>query len=97
MDAMHNKKTRINETNLYIKTKIIMKDFFIGLAIGVLGAYVAVKLTDEDSREKIKEVFDDGVSYGLELSEIAKQKATDIVDKLTHKTTDVIESIEKKA
>lgn len=32
-----------------------MKDFIIGLAIGALGAYVAVKLSDEETRNKLKD------------------------------------------
>lgn len=32
-----------------------MKDFIIGLAVGALGAYVAIKLSDEETRNRLKE------------------------------------------
>lgn len=32
-----------------------MKDFIIGLAVGALGAYVAIKLSDEETRNRLKD------------------------------------------
>ena len=31
-----------------------MKDFIVGLAVGALGAYVAIKLSDEETRNKLR-------------------------------------------
>lgn len=31
-----------------------MKDFIVGLAVGALGAYVAIKLSDEETRNRLK-------------------------------------------
>lgn len=49
-----------------------MKDFIIGLAVGALGAYVAIKLSDEETREKLRaqicsaaERAKEDIDYGL--------------------------------
>ena len=41
-----------------------MKDFLIGIAVGALGAYVAVKVADKEEREKIRECIDNSISFG---------------------------------
>ena len=41
-----------------------MKDFLIGLAVGALGTYVAIKLSDEETRNKIREEVDYGLAEG---------------------------------
>ena len=41
-----------------------MKDFLIGIAVGALGAFVAVKVADKEEREKIRGYIDDGISFG---------------------------------
>lgn len=49
-----------------------MKDFFIGLAVGALGAYVAIKLSDEETRGKLRSQINsaaerarEDIDYGL--------------------------------
>lgn len=74
-----------------------MKDFLIGLAVGALGAYVAIKLSDEETREKLRDELDYGLSVGkskaLRAGVIARQninKGKDIMDRTA---TDVAEKI----
>lgn len=41
-----------------------MKDFLIGVAVGALGAFVAVKVADKEEREKIRRCIDSSISFG---------------------------------
>ena len=41
-----------------------MKDFLIGLAVGALGAYVAIKLSEEETRNKLRSELDYGLTVG---------------------------------
>lgn len=43
-----------------------MKDFIIGLAVGALGTYVAIKLSDEETRNKIKGEVDKALDKAKE-------------------------------
>ncbi|MFT4073671.1 MAG: YtxH domain-containing protein [Dysgonamonadaceae bacterium] len=36
-----------------------MKKFLLGLAVGALGTYAAIKLSDEETREELGEKFDE--------------------------------------
>jgi gas vesicle protein len=36
-----------------------MKNFLLGIAVGALGAYAAIKLSDPETREEIGEKFDE--------------------------------------
>lgn len=56
-----------------------MKDFIIGLAVGALGAYVAIKLSDEETRNRLKDQINsatdrarEDLDYGLS---VGKSKA----------------------
>lgn len=40
----------------------MMKDFLIGIAVGALGAFVAIKVAEKEEREKIRGYIDDGIS-----------------------------------
>lgn len=66
-----------------------MKDFLIGLAIGALGAYVAVKLSDEETRNKIKEEID----YGVALGKSTFSKAQDVVTQEISKGKETLDKV----
>lgn len=75
---------------------MIMKDFLIGLGIGALGAYVAVKLSDEKTREKIKEEIGYGVSLGIDAFKKAQDFATQSIGEITGSIDKTVAEVEEK-
>lgn len=74
-----------------------MKDFLIGLAVGALGAYVAIKLSEEETRNKLREELDYGLTVGrskaLRAGVIARQNINKGKEMVEQTATEVAEKI----
>ena len=85
-----------------------MKDFIIGLAVGALGAYVAIKLSDEETRERLRAQIGsaadrvrDDLDYGLTVGKskalragvIARQEINKGKEALDRTTTEIAEKL----
>lgn len=85
-----------------------MKDFIIGLAVGALGAYVAVKFSDEETRNKLRNQIDsaagrvrEDLDYGLTVGKskalragvIARQEINKGKEVLDRTTTEIAEKL----
>lgn len=74
-----------------------MKDFLIGLAVGALGAYVAVKLSDEETRNKIREEVDYGLAVGRRKFSRAQEYANQELEKGRDSLDRVTSTVREKA
>lgn len=85
-----------------------MKDFIIGLAVGALGAYVAIKLSDEETRNKLKDQIGsaagkarEDIDYGLAVGKskalragvVARQEINKGKEALNRTATDMAEKL----
>lgn len=85
-----------------------MKDFLIGAALGALGAYVATKLTEEETRRKIVEDIEYGFAVGkskalragviakneyLKGQEVLEKGASEVRGKLAEGLSDLSEKV----
>lgn len=75
-----------------------MKDFIIGLAVGALGAYVAIKLSDEETREKLRsqitsaaERAREDIDYGLSVGRSKALRAGVIARQEINKGKEVLD------
>lgn len=83
-----------------------MKDFLIGLAVGALGAYVAIKLSEEETRNKLRSELDYGLTVGRSKAlragviarqninkgkEVVEQTANEMAEKLSDGLADLSE------
>ena len=74
-----------------------MKDFLIGLAVGALGTYVAIRLSDEETRNKIREEVDYGLAEGRRRLTLAQEYANKEYERGRESLERVTNNVREKA